>query len=372
MPHNEIEHQLAERVKELTALHRTARLLQDHGRPDEELMADIVALLPGAWQYPDAAAARIRYRGREYCSPGFSETAWTQRSPFGTEVGSPGDVAVAYLVACPDAAEGPFLAEERELVDSLADMLGAHLARRLADEALRAAHQSLAELVDERTADLRRLASEVTLTEARQRRAIASDLHDHVGQALAHMKQRVRLLQGNAVFSGHADDFAEILRLLDMTIAYTRSLTIQISPPVLYELGLQPALEALADSLGQRRRFPVQVRTAGAPRALPEACQVFLYQSVAELLANSLQHSGAGSATVAIRWSDQDLTVTVSDDGRGFDPAALRRCQPSGGFGLFSVRERIKDLGGAVSVTSAPGAGCRVLLSVPLSAPGEP
>jgi hypothetical protein len=76
MPRDDVQHQLGERVKELTALHQTARILQDHRRSDPDLMAEIVALLPAAWQFPEVAAARIRYRGRDYRSPGFCETAW--------------------------------------------------------------------------------------------------------------------------------------------------------------------------------------------------------------------------------------------------------------------------------------------------------
>ena len=89
---------------------------------------------------------------------------------------------------------------------------------------------------------LRRLASELSLAEARERREIASDLHDHIGQALAYASQKVTTLRGNAVFSGMEDDLAEILTILNQAIRYTRNLTVEISPPVLYELGLPAAM----------------------------------------------------------------------------------------------------------------------------------
>jgi signal transduction histidine kinase len=275
-------------------------------------------------------------------------------------------VAVAYLAAREAAAEGPFLAEERELIDSLADMLGAHLDRRLADEALLATQQSLTAQVEERTADLRRLASQLTLTEARQRREIASQLHDHVGQALAHMKQHVRALQGNAVFSGNAEDIQEILRLLDLTIRYTRDLTAQISPPVLYALGLEPALDWLAEQMLLKQGFRVHLSSTGTVRPLPEAHQVILYQAARELLANSAQHSGAAEACLGIEWTDWGVGIDVSDAGRGFDASQPLSHRAADGFGLFSVRERLRDLGGSATVTSAPGAGCTVALRVPV------
>jgi len=360
-----IQHLLGERVKELTALHRTARILQQHGRPDEALMGEIAALLPEAWQYPEVAAARIRFRGRDYVTPGFAESPWLQRAAFGDGTGAAGEVALAYLAERPPSDEGPFLVEERDLIDSLADMLGAHLERRLADEALWAAQLDLAAQVEERTADLRRLASELTLAEARQRRAIAADLHDHVGQALAFMKHRLRMLQGNAIFSGQADDFDEILRLLDMTIRFTRDLTGQISPPVLYELGLEPALDWLAEQLRRKQGFHVRLASTGSATALPEAHEVMLYQSVRELLSNSLKYSGTTTATLDIVWTAGGVRISVRDAGRGFDPAVLTRRHPDAGFGLFSVRERLQDLGGRMAVTAAPGRGCTVVLEVP-------
>jgi two-component system, NarL family, sensor kinase len=366
MSHTDFAHLLGERVKELTALHRTARILQDHRRPDADLMADIVALLPDAWQYPEVTAARIQYRGRSYQSPGFRETPWLQTATFGDAEGEGGDLAVAYLAPREPADEGPFLTEERDLIDSLADMLGAHLERRRADEALVAARESLAALVDERTADLRRLASQLTLNEARQRREIASDLHDHIGQALAHTKQRVRTLQGNAIFSGNAEDIEEILRLLDMTIQYTRELTSEISPPVLYALGLEPALDWLAEQMQRMQGFQVHLTAVGTARPLPEAHQVILYLAARELLANSARHSGASEASLAVEWADRTVSITVADSGRGFDPDLPLGRQLETGFGLFSVRERLRDLGGSATIDSAPGAGCTAVLRVPI------
>ena len=89
---------------------------------------------------------------------------------------------------------------------------------------------------------LRKLASELSLAEARERREIASDLHDHIGQALAFVSQKMSVLRGNSIFSGMEGDFAEILSILEQTIRYTRDLTVEISPPVLYELGLPAAI----------------------------------------------------------------------------------------------------------------------------------
>ena len=356
---------LQERVKELTALHRTARVLQDHDRPVAELMGEVVALLPGAWQFPEVAVARIRLRDLEYVTPGFRETPWMQTAAFTGRGGAQGGITLAYLEERPPADEGPFLAEERELIDSLGEMLRSYLQHVLADEARREAQQVLEGEVIARTADLRRLASRLTLAEEKERRRIAADLHDHIGQALAFIKLRVRELQGNAVFGGLEDSFEEIMRLLDQTIRYTRDLTGEISPPVLYELGLEPALDWLAEQFTRKRRFRVTLRTHGRSRTLPEGVSVMLFKSAGELLFNSLKYSGANEARVTLTWSDTALSLEVDDRGRGFDPSATGAAGGDG-FGLFSIRERFRDLGGTVGIASAPGAGCRVTLGVPL------
>jgi two-component system, NarL family, sensor kinase len=364
-----IHHRLSERVKELSALHRTARILRDRDRPVADLVEEVVALLPGAWQYPEVAAARIVLPGAERCTPDFRDTAWAQRADFTTRSGERGTITVVYLEPRPAADEGPFLAEERELLESLAEMLCAHLEHVLADGALRETRDALEVEVLERTADLRRLASRLTLAEERERRAIASDLHDHIGQALAIIKQRVREFRGNAVFGGFEDSLGETLDLLDRTIRFTRDLTGEISSPALYELGLEPGLRWLADRFTEKRGLRVHLHTSGRAADLPEELSVMLFQSARELLFNCRKHAGTESADLDLRWGEHALVLSVADRGRGFDPdrPAVR---DGDGFGLFSIRERFRDLGGIVDVDSAPGHGCRVTITVPL--PGGP
>src|SRR5688572_19623531 len=111
-------HDLAERVKELTALHKTASLLQENRPFDEELLGELVASLPPAWQYPEVCQARVRYADFEAKTAGWRETAWHQVETFSTGDGRTGAIAVAYTEDRPAEAEGPFLAEERLLLQS--------------------------------------------------------------------------------------------------------------------------------------------------------------------------------------------------------------------------------------------------------------
>ena len=107
---------------------------------------------------------------------------------------------------------------------------------------------------------LQRLSTELTLAEAHERREIASDLHDHVGQALAYVRMKLSQLQGNSVFCGFEGDFGGLVKLLDQTISYTRNLTSEISPPILYELGLIPAIEWLIEQTQKKYNLKIALR----------------------------------------------------------------------------------------------------------------
>lgn len=135
---------LGERVKELTALHRAARLLQQERPFDLALLQELVALLPAAWQHPEVCVAQIRLGDLTTSTPGWQESPWIQDIGFRTRTGQTGAIRVAYLVERPVAVEGPFLAEERVLLQSLADMLTAHLDRLAAENALRSVNRRYA------------------------------------------------------------------------------------------------------------------------------------------------------------------------------------------------------------------------------------
>ncbi len=246
------------------------------------------------------------------------------------------------------------LAQERRVVDSLAGLL----------------EQSGAE-IEEYQRQLRGLASELLLIEERGRREIAHELHDHLGQALAFVRMKTLQFGSNAVFCGFEHDIEQIVALLDKTIQYTRTLTCEISPPVLYELGLGPALEWLADQFRRKQGLAVETELAGDCRAVSPQLSIMVYQCVRELLTNAVKHARAERVRVDCRCGAELLTVEVADDGVGFEVGAAG-VRSHDGFGLFSIRERVTYLGGRVDVVSAPGAGTRVRLEVPVSGEETP
>jgi signal transduction histidine kinase len=226
--------------------------------------------------------------------------------------------------------------------------------------------------IERSQAQLRRLATELTLAEERERRAIAGDLHDHIGQSLAVIRARLRQMQSNAVFSGMERDVEEAITLLDQTIQSTRTLTFEISPPVLYDLGLEPALEWLCRQFEKKHGLRAEMTSEGAGPAVPDSLQITVFRSVQEFLLNAVKHARASSVRVHLVRRSAMLSVEVRDDGVGFDASPEGAfLADHGGFGLFSIRERLKVLGGTLEISSSPGKGAAFILAVPVSA-GDP
>ena len=204
------------------------------------------------------------------------------------------------------------------------------------------------------------------LAEARERREIASDLHDHIGQALAYIAQKVAILQGNAIFSGMEDEFSEIQSILAQTIRYTRDLTVEISPPVLYELGLPPAIDWLAERAHHRHKLKVVSKQSGRAQTVSEDIKVFLFKAIQELITNAAKHAQAKQVDIITNWKTDGVEIIVKDDGCGFDTTAFKNgLSPDCCFGLFSIRERLSYINGSIEIDSAPGKGTCITISTP-------
>ena len=206
---------------------------------------------------------------------------------------------------------------------------------------------------------LRSLASELTLAEERERRRIAVDLHDRVGHTLALCQIKLNLLQSQT----HLPDLDEVVDLLENAIIETRSLTMDLSPPSLYELGLEAALDDLAEEISDEYGLDVEVVDDGSPKPLEDDARVALYRSAKELMINVVKHSGATKMVIDLSRDEQNIIIGISDDGRGFLTIQPRMARS---FGLFSIREWLKRLGGEIRMESTPGRGSTMTLISPL------
>ena len=246
------------------------------------------------------------------------------------------------------------------------------------EEALRKAKDELELRVEERTAELseraqqlRLLASELTMAEQRERKRLAQLLHDGLQQIL--VSSRMRLAKLTTANNQEVRQRAtEVSELLSESIELSRSLTAQLSPPILHEGGLVPALEWLVRWELDKQGLEVELEARAQLEPAAEELNILLFQATRELLFNTVKHSGVKTARVQVAQREEMIEVTVSDEGAGFDPAQLlKRDGKSGGFGLFNIRERLELQGGAMEIHSAPGSGSRFVLLAPLPESAE-
>jgi PAS domain S-box-containing protein len=214
---------------------------------------------------------------------------------------------------------------------------------------------------------LQSLASELSLTEERERRRLGTDLHDHIGQALAISKIKLGVLQKSITVDQQAKSLSEVRELIDQMIQDTRSLTFELSLPVLYELGFEAAVDWFARQVRSQHGLQVDVQKDMLPIPMDDEIKVLLFRSVRELMLNIVKHAQAHNAQVTIRRENDEVSIAVEDDGVGIrDQRQDSKLKSNGGFGLFSIRERLRYLGGQVQVEPGRARGTRITLVVPL------
>jgi signal transduction histidine kinase len=247
--------------------------------------------------------------------------------------------------------------------------LSFHLHSETEDEIgrLSLAFNKMADALDRREEELRSMASQLSLLEERERRQIATDLHDNIGQTLALSKIRLGLLLHDISEPGLKEPLREIRELIEQTIQYTRSLTYELSPPILYEVGFEAAIEQLAEQLHSKNGLSVDFEDDERPKPLGDDVRVLLYKVVNELLMNVVKHSKADLVRISVRRVKDSIHITVEDDGVGFQVLDTRLSSDRvKGFGLFSIRERLRHFGGRLDLESPEGGGTRAAVSAPL------
>jgi signal transduction histidine kinase len=221
---------------------------------------------------------------------------------------------------------------------------------------------------------LRTLASELTLAEERERRRIARDLHDGIGQTLLVSRMKLRGPRVSSSLPELARSMDEACEFIDQAIQSVRSLTFELSLPILYELEFGAAMEWLVEQIQEQHDVQIDLEDDGQPEKMDEEVTVLLFRTVRELLINVVKHAQAHSVRVSIRKDDSGIRIEVEDDGVGFDTSQIDfgRASDKGGFGFFSIRERLNFLGGNFQVESEPGQGTRAVLTAPLKQDGHP
>lgn len=214
---------------------------------------------------------------------------------------------------------------------------------------------------------LQSLTSELSLIEERERRRLAANLHDHVGQVLTLVGNKLDELHEIAPSNPGEALIQEIRKLVGQTIKCIRSLIFELSPPILYDLGLEEAIEWLADHFSQEHGLTIQVDKDEQPKPLKTEGNVILFQAVRELLFNIVKHAKATAVKIYIQRACNDLRIIVEDNGIGFENNLIDHQQHKiKGFGLFSIHERLEYYGGSMIIKSEKSQGTKITLLMPM------
>jgi len=235
---------------------------------------------------------------------------------------------------------GTLDAEDREALGIIAQLISGALAAKA------------------REARLANLLAELLGAQEAERSRVAHELHDGVAQSAAALARRLDLAK-----DGDPADLDQAACQARALVRELRQVISGMRPPALDDLGLAPALQQLIDDATGKLKvtMSVQLNTRPAP-----AVETALFRIVQEALNNACAHAGAGaSATIRIRMNASRLVVEISDNGKGFDPAAIPAKQAGRGLGLAYMRQRIDRLGGWLKVTSSPGKGCCIIAELP-------
>lgn len=344
---------LRERVKELDCLYAITRLSQRADLALDDILAGACQVVARAWQYPEAACARVTIGGRVRATDNFRRPVDRQVSSVTVDGETVGRLEVGYLERRPPADEGPFLREERHLLDAVADHLGRIVEARRNEERLRA------------------LSRELIKAQETERQRIARELHDDVAQALSSTRLRLDGLvpQLAAADAAARETVTECAETLGAAVSSLRDLAYGLLPPALEQLGLVGTAFRLCEHCAARHALPVAFTADGLEAVrLPFEMAVNLYRVLQECLANALRHGEASKVTVRLIASHPDILLRVTDDGKGFDVASrLPQALAEKRMGLWSMRERMRLLGGRLRIKSAPGRGTTITAEAPLA-----
>jgi signal transduction histidine kinase len=227
---------------------------------------------------------------------------------------------------------------------------------------------SLSDEVAERKAAeqaLHTLAMQLAEAEDIERRRLAHDIHDALGQTLSLLKFRLESAAADGQDVGATRQaLADALDLIEKLIAQTRTLTFDLHPPMLDDLGLAAALRWYGKEFKRQSGVEVQINELGESRKAPMSVNTYLFRSIKELINNGLKHGRASEIFVTLHWHDSQVRAVVDDNGAGCNPMALSHAT---GLGLAGIRERATTLGGKLLMESEPGKGCRAILQLPLT-----
>jgi signal transduction histidine kinase len=345
-------HDLGERVKDLNCLFGISKVVERQDATWGEIFQEIVNLIPPAWQYPEITCARLMLEDQEFRTANFRKTIWNQAKEITVDGKQIGTVEVCYLEETPEVDEGPFLREERSLIDAIAERLGRLIERKRNEE---------------RIFELSRALVKVQEIE---RQEISRDLHDNLAQDLSSLKISLdTLLDDRPEFSfGDREKVSKLSRGVQRSISYVRDMIYDLHPAGLEHIGLAETIRVYCEEFGARNAKKVEFFSVGTgDLKLSFDTEIALYRLVQEGLTNIGKHADASHITIRLSGSFPHIILRIEDNGKGFDlQTRIFEALKERRMGLQIMQQRVALLNGEMVIDSRPRLGTKILVKVPI------
>ena len=339
--------ELNHRVKELKCLFDISNLFEEHDISLDGIIQGIIDLIPPAWQYPEITCARAILEGREFSTNNFQETRLKEVCDITVHGNRIGTLEVCYLREKPE----PFLKEERNLLEAIAERLGRIVEHKWSEK------------------HIHRLTQQLMKAQESERQMISRELHDCIGQDLSTLKIGIGTLLDNqpVIPAKIKQKVSEFSQILQETIMAVRDLAYTLRPASLDQLGLVKTVFQHCEDYSEKTGMTVDFVSAGMDDLrLDFDTEINLYRLIQEGLSNIRKHADANHVIIRLIASFPTIILRIEDNGKGFEvKQRLVTAQNEKRMGLRSMEERISLLGGKMGIHSRPSEGTKIVVEVP-------
>ena len=336
--------------KELKCIYNIFNIVEQENNLDK-IIQDIVTVIPSSWQYPDITCSRIILEGREFKTHNFRESPYKQISNITIYGRKKGTVEIYYLEEKPLCDEGPFLKSERDLIKGISQTLRRIIERKRADEEIKKSHEKLRELFEL-----------LQVIREEERKNIAREIHDELGQLLTALKIDIKVA---LVKESNEHELGEKINsmtdLIDMTIQNVRRIASELRPVILDDFGLNAAILWHAKEIEKRTGIKFKITTIPEDITMDKNKSVIIYRIIQELLTNIIRHARATKVEIKLKHRDNKLFVFVKDNGIGIEENLDRKS-----FGLLGIKERVQYWRGVLHIKGKHGKGTSVTIILPV------
>ncbi|MCF6351655.1 MAG: transporter substrate-binding domain-containing protein [Cyclobacteriaceae bacterium] len=338
----ELMSHLAERNKELNCLYDVSKLTSDTHNSIEEILQKAVDLIPLSWFYPTIACAKILCDFGEFMSSDFEESEWKIEAPIIMGDGSKGSLVVYYKEQRPELNEGPFSFEERNLIDTLGELLGNMLSVKGTEQ---------------------KIIATIMNTEDRERTRISKEVHDSLGQTLSVIALNMDKVnqEVSQLSEKQQERFKNLNILINQAVNESRNIAHNLMPSTLSDFGYSLAVENMIETLKGATDTTFNFYTNYNENRLGKSAELGLYRITQEAVNNIIKHAQAKNVTIQLMCYPDIAILTIEDDGVGFD---LHNSNELSRFGLNSMENRARSLNAEFSLASEPGKGTVITLQI--------